>query len=132
VICAEVDRLHEAARMEVPEVQPVTIPVREQILGDQPVLELRRQPPLARDHVVVRNVPPEVVAQPLVAALQLPAPENLERLAVEQEDPWDTVSPVGALAAESADVDALRPAVHSVWPGVAGPADQLLRFDHLD
>jgi hypothetical protein len=41
----EVDRLHIAAGAKIPEVDVVAIFVQEQVFRDNPVLELRRQPP---------------------------------------------------------------------------------------
>src|SRR5205814_1616803 len=48
---------------EIPEVDPMAILVRKQVLRHDPVLVLRRQPPLARHHVVARQVPPEVIVR---------------------------------------------------------------------
>ena len=116
---------------EIPEVHPVAVPVGEQVFGNDAVLELRRQPPFARHHVVARQVPPEIVVELLRAAIDLPAPENLEGLAVHDEDAGRAFGAVRPAAAERADVDALGAAMHGVRPGVARLSKHLLRLDHL-
>src|ERR1700730_1215077 len=65
VIGAKIYCLDVAPSPEIPEVDPMAILVREQILRHDPVLELRRPRPLARHHVVARQVPPEVIVQVL-------------------------------------------------------------------
>src|SRR5450755_1217903 len=92
----------------------VPIPIGQQVFGDDAVLELRRQAPLAGNHIVARQVPPEVVVQLLRPALDLPPAEDLEILAVQQEDSGRAQGAVGAAAAERADVDTLRSAVNRV------------------
>src|SRR5215204_1732609 len=109
----------------------MAILVREQVLWDDPVLELRRQPPLARHHVVAGQVPPEVIVQLLGSTVDLPAAEDLERLTVHDEDAWRPVCAVLAAATKRTDVDAFRPAVDRVGPRVAGFFEQLLRLDDL-
>jgi hypothetical protein len=51
---AEIDRLHVSPGPEIPEVNVKAIPAREQVLRHDPVLELGRQPPLARQQ---KNAP---------------------------------------------------------------------------
>src|ERR1700733_1665784 len=77
VVGAEIDRLHIAPRTQIPEVEMVAVFVREQVLCDDPVLELWRQPPFARHHVVAWQVPPEIVMQLLRSAVDLPTAEDL-------------------------------------------------------
>ena len=130
VVGSEIDRLDVAAGAEVPEVDPMAILVREQILRHDPVLVLRRQPPLARHHVVARQVPPEVIVEVLGSAVDLPAAQDIERLAVHDKD---ARRPVGAIlaAAERADVDAFGAAMDRVRPRVAGLFQDLLGLDDL-
>src|SRR5215216_6161489 len=86
MVGAEIDRLDVAPGPEIPKMDPMAILVREQVLWDDTVLELRRQPPLARHHVVARQVPPEIIVQFLGSAVDLPAAEDVKRLAVHDED----------------------------------------------
>ncbi|MCY1287892.1 hypothetical protein D3C81_1003890 [compost metagenome] len=111
--------------------QLVAVLVGEQVFCHQAVLELRRQCPFARHHVVARQVPPEVVVLLLLAAVDFPAPEHLEGLAVHDEDAGQPVGAVLAGAAERADIDPFRAAMHGVRPRVAGLADDLVRLDDL-
>src|SRR5262249_55252705 len=119
VVGAEVDRLYVAPSPEIPEVDPVAVLVRKQVLWDYSVLELRRQPPFARDHVVTREIPPEVIVQVLGSAIDLPTAKNVERLAVHDEDARRTVGAIFAAAAKRTYVDAFRPAMHGMGPRVA-------------
>ena len=131
VVSAEVDRLHVAPSPEIPEMDPVTVLIRKQVLWDDSVLELRRQPPFARDHVVTRQIPPEVIVQVLGSAIDLPAAEDIERLAVHDEDARRTVGAIFATAAKRAHVDPFRPAMDRMRPRVASPFEHLLRFNDL-
>ncbi len=131
VLRAEIDRLHVAPRAQVPEMQPVPVLVREQILRDDPVLELRRQRPFARHHVVARQVPPEVVMLVLRAAVDLPAAEHVEGLAIHDEDARRAVGAVLARAAQRAHVDALGSAMHGVRPRIAGLREDFVGLDDL-
>ncbi len=125
----QVDLLQVPAAAQVEEVQPVPVPLAEQQLADQPVLDHRRRAPLAGDHDVGAQVPPEVVGEVLRPALLLPAAEHLERVVVEQ---GDAARPLVAVRrAEVGDVDALGTAVRGVRAAVAGLVLVLLRFDHL-
>src|SRR5215218_5056684 len=63
VVGPKVDRLHVAACAQVPEVNAMAIPVAKQIFGYDAVLELRRQRPLASDHIVPWQVPPKIVVE---------------------------------------------------------------------
>lgn len=131
VLRAEVDRLHVATRAQVPEVQTVTVAVGEQVFRHDAVFELRRQRPFARHHVVARQVPPEVVVLVLRAAVDFPAAEHVEGLAVHDEDAGRAVGAVLACAAERADVDAFRAAVDRVRPRVAGLREHFVGLDDL-
>src|SRR5580704_6960457 len=108
MVGTEIDRLNVTPGPEIPEVDPMAILVREKLLRHDPVLELRRQRPLARHHVVTRQVPPEVVVQVLGSAIDLPASQDIERLAVHDEDAWRPVGAALAAAAERAHVNSFR------------------------
>jgi len=108
---------------------PVAVFVREEILRHDPVLELRRQSPLARYHVVARQVPPEIMVQFLRTSIDLPSSEDIERLAIHDEDAGRSLGTILAAAAEGADIDAFRPAVDNVGPRVTGLLEYLLRLD---
>ena len=88
-----------------------------------------RRAPLACDHRVVTEVPPEVVRQLLRSTILLPRPFDLECFGVEDEDAAGAVA-VGV--AQRVDVDAIRPAVRGVRAAIAGLANDFLGFDHLD
>src|SRR5690606_6996035 len=92
------------------------------------VLDHVRRAPLAGDHRVVAQVPPEVVRELLRAPLLLPAPLHLERLVVQHED---AARAVAVRRAQRVHVDAVRPAVHRVRRRVARLLHHLLALDHL-
>src|SRR6056297_2987378 len=64
------------------------------------ILELWRQAPFAADHVIARQVPPEIVMLALLAAIRLVAAEDLEGFAIHDEDARRTVGAVLATAAQ--------------------------------
>src|SRR5215470_6816207 len=97
---------------------PMAILVREQIFRDDPVLELRRQPPFTCHHVVAWQVPPEIIVQVLGSAIDLPAAEDVKRLAVHNEHARWAIGAILAAAAERTDVDAFWTAMDRVGPRV--------------
>src|SRR5450631_1822052 len=131
MVGAEIDRLDISSSTEIPEVDPMAILVREQILRHDPILKLRWQCPLARHHVVARQVPPEVIVQFLGTTIDLPASEDIEGLAIHDEDTGRSIGTVLAAATERADVNAFRPAMDRVGPRVTGLFEDLLRLDNF-
>src|ERR1700687_2704282 len=131
MVGTEIDRLNVTPGSEIPEVDPMAVLVREKILRHDPVLELRRQPPLARHHVVAWQIPPEVIVQVLGTTIDLPASENIECLTVHNEDAGRPIGTILAAATKGADVNAFRPAVDRVGPRVAGLFKDLLGLNNL-
>lgn len=126
VFLAQVNALRVPPPAQIPEVEPVAVlPLEQQVTPDT-VLHHPWCAPLAGDHGVVPQVPPEVVVQVLVAPVDLPAAEHMEAVVVEDED---AAGPVAVGRAQRADVDAVRTAVYRVAPGVAsaGPPPLLAR-----
>src|SRR5215212_9359152 len=117
MLLAQIERLHVTPLLEVPEVQLVTVlPVQEQFWL-HPALDHLRRAPLAADQRVVAEMPPEVVVQILIAAVDLPATADVEGVVIEHEDAAGTAAVGGA---EGADIDAVGSAVDGVPLGVAG------------
>src|SRR6266498_2993731 len=77
-----------------------------------------------------RWVPPDVVPEELVAAVQLPGADDVEGVVVQQRDPAGAV--VASCPAERGHEDAAWPAMDGVGPGIAGLAGQLLGLDGAD
>src|SRR4029450_8472726 len=128
---AKIDGLDVAASPKIPEVNVMAVLVREQVLGDDTVLELRRQSPLARHHVVARQVPPEVVVLGLGSAIDLPAAEDVKRFAVDNEHSRWPLGAILAAATKSTHVDAFWPTVDRVRSRVTGFLEHLLGLDDL-
>src|SRR5262249_18000877 len=95
------------------------------------VLELRRQRPFARHHVVTRQIPPKVIVQVLGSAIDFPTAENIERFAVHDEDARCTVGAILASAAKRTHVNSFGAAMDGMGPRVASLFEYLLRFDDL-
>src|SRR5213594_665131 len=102
LLCAEIDDLPVATLGQVPDVQLMTVTALQQDFRVDAVLDHLRRAPLAGDHRVVAEVPPEVVGEILRAAVELPATANLEAVVIDDEDAAWTVTGGGA---KSADVD---------------------------
>ena len=131
VVFAQVDGLDVLALAQVPEVDRVAVFVAEQILGDEAALELRRQAPFGTDHVVLRQVPPEIIVLVLLAAIHLVLADDLERLAIHDEDARRAVGAILAATAKARDIDALGAAMNGVGARIAGLGEQLFGFDGL-
>ena len=131
MIGTEIDGLDISPRPQIPEVDPMAILVREEILRHDPILELRRQRPLARHHVIAWQIPPEVIVQRLRTTIDLPPSEDIECLAVNDEDAGRSIGTILASATERADIDTFRSAVHGVGPRVAGLFEDFLGLDNL-
>ncbi|MFN8464739.1 MAG: hypothetical protein U0X20_04275 [Caldilineaceae bacterium] len=86
VLLAQVNCLHIFALAQVPEVQPVAVAPVDRLLQLEAVRKLVRLAPLAGGHDVLREVPPEVVAQFLAAAVDFPCPQHVEVEVVEHGD----------------------------------------------
>src|SRR5215212_1399795 len=114
---------------QVPDVQPVTVAALHEYLGVEPAFDHVRRAPLAGDHGVVAQVPPEVVGEVLWAAIYFPAPQGLKALVVHDED---TAWALPIWCAKRAHINSLRAAVGGVGAAVARALVQLIGFDHLD
>src|SRR5215207_10295498 len=101
---------------QVPDVHLVAVAAPHEDLRVYPILDHVRQAPLAADHGVVGQVPPEIVGKLLRAAIYLPAPQGLKGLVIHDED---TPRPVPVGGAQGADVDAVGAAVEGVGAAVA-------------
>src|SRR6266511_3747953 len=79
----EIDALYESAFGHAPEVEMMAELAAEQVFGAEAVLDHRRCPPLRGDDRVVIEVPPDVVGEELVAAIELPRADDVEGVVVE-------------------------------------------------
>src|SRR5215207_414542 len=111
MLLAQIEGLHVAPPLQVPEVEAVAVLAIEQQLGLHPGLDHARRTPLTADEGVVAEVPPEVVVQLLLAAVDLPATEHVEGVVIEHEDA--ARSPT-VRSPERADIDAVGSAVDGV------------------
>src|ERR1051325_8627364 len=129
MLVAQIDPLGELSLGQAPEVEVVTKPPAEQVLRVQAVLDHRWGRPLGGDANVGIEVPPDVVAEVLVAATFLPGPEYLERVVVDQSDAARSV--ISVRAAEVGQEDRTRPAMEGVWSRVPGLFGELFCLDRV-
>jgi hypothetical protein len=86
ILLTQVQGLKMPATAQIPHVQPVAVAASHKYLGIQSPLDHVGCAPLAGDHGVVAQVPPEVVSEVLRTALDLPASQRLEGIVVHDED----------------------------------------------
>src|SRR3712207_737651 len=110
---------------QVPDVQLVTVAALHEDLGVEAAFDHLRRAPLAGDHGVVAQVPPEVVGEVLWTALDFPAPQGLEALVVHNKHPARAI-PIGST--KRAHIYALRAAMDGVGAAVARALVDLLRL----
>src|SRR5262249_48963496 len=110
---------------------PMALRGGEDILRDDPVLELRWQPPFTCHHVIARQVPPEIIVQALGSAIDLPAAEDVKRFAVHDEYARWSIGALLTAAAKRADVDAFRTAMDRVGSRVTGLFEDFLGLNDL-
>src|SRR5215210_3738088 len=102
---------------------------RHESLGVEAAFDHIGRSPLAGDHGVVAEVPPEVVGQVLRSPVDLPGSQGVEALVVHDEDA-PRAAAIGS--AQRTHVEALRTAVDGVGTAVARAVVQLLWLYHLD
>src|ERR1700734_1627656 len=125
---AEVHCLNVTPLAQIPEVKAVSVLACQQQLRIHAILNHVRRAPLARDGNVISQMPGEVVAKILRAALHFPSSERLKRVMIQRENSSGTVA---AWRSKSADVDAIRSAVNCVWSAVAGSLGKPFLFNDL-
>src|SRR5215213_8870926 len=92
MLLAQIECLHVTPLLEVPEVQLVTVlPVQEQFWL-HPALDHLRRAPLAADQRVVAEMPPEVVVQILIGAVDQAGTAEVEGVVVELDDAAGTAA----------------------------------------
>ena len=128
LFCTQVQALKMAPLAEIPYMQAVTVLAAEQQFRIHAVLHHVRCSPLARDGNVMSQVPGEIVAKVLGTAIDLPSTERLEVVVIQGEDSAGTIA---ARRTESAEIDAVGPAVNRVRAAVTGPLRDVLRLNHF-
>ena len=126
---AEIERLHMPPFAHIPNVEMVSILTGKQFFRDETVFHHPGRPPLAGDHGVLGDVPPEVIGQRLRGTLFFPRSFDRKGLVVEGKDAAGTVA-IGR--AERVDIDVIRATVDGVRATVATLFVDLFCFDHLD
>lgn len=102
VIGVKINRLHIAARPQIPKMDLMPIFVGQQIFRNDAVLKLRWQGPFTRHHVVAGQVPPEIIVKLLRSPIDFPTAENIESLTIHNEDARRSIGAVASNAAQSA------------------------------
>src|ERR1700722_7984779 len=113
---------------KIPQMQVMAVLPLHQQVEVGPVLDHVGCTPFAGDRDVVAEMPPEIVAEELRPAIDLPAAEHVEAFMVEQEDSTRSAA-VGI--AERTHVDGIGPAMNRVGSAIARARRDLVRFDDL-
>jgi hypothetical protein len=127
MLVAQVDPLRQPSFGEAPEVEVVAKPLAEKVLRVEAVLDHRRRRPLRGDPNIGIEVPPDVIAEVLLAALFLPGADHFERVVVDQGDSARSVASVRA--AEVGHEDCAWSAMEGMWSRVAGLVGELFCLD---
>src|SRR5215203_6962152 len=114
---------------QIPDVQLLTIAALHEYLWVEPAFDHIRRAPLAGDHGVVAQVPPEVVGEVLWSPLDFPAPQGIKAFVVHDEDAAWAISIGGT---KSTHINALGAAMDGVGAAVARTLVHLLGLYHLD
>jgi hypothetical protein len=113
---------------QVPYVKLVAILAVKQYVRNDAILYHVGCAPLATDHGVVTQVPPEIVGKVLVSPVFLPLALDLKILVVHQEY---TTRPVSVRGAQSIDIDGVGATMDGVRPAVFGLAEDLFWLNGL-
>ena len=128
VLGAKLDCLLVLSGTQVPDVELVSVLTAQQQFRHDAVFDHLGGAPLAGDHRVVVDVPPEVVGEILRPPFGFPRALDLERLMVYDED---AAGPVAFGVSERVHVDAVRSAVHGVGTAVTRLLLEVGGFDYL-
>src|SRR5262249_25057886 len=129
LIRPQIERLLMPSTTQIPDMNAAPIFATEENLRFQPFLKHVGSPPFAGDHRVVTEMPPEVIGQVLWSPVHFPLSKRLEGFTIDQEDAsW----PASLWRPQSADIDAFRPTMNGMGPGVAGAFHDFFRLDDLD
>ncbi len=102
---------------QIPDMDPMAVFTIEQQFRVQAVLDHVRRAPLAGDHRVMAEVPPEIIGQILRSTIYLPLAKYIEGRVVQQED---AARSFAFGRSQSANVYTLWTAVDCVQPGIMG------------
>src|SRR5580704_12396052 len=128
LLSPQIQGLKMFAFAQIPYMQVVPVLSAEQQLGIHSVFNHVRRAPLASDGDVMAQMPGKVVAEILRTAIDLPSTERLEVVVIQGEDSAGTIA---ARRAQSAQVDAVGPAVNRVRAAVTSPLLHVLWLDHF-
>src|SRR5437667_9586655 len=101
---------------QIPDMDLMAVFTIEQQFGDQPVLDHIRRAPLAGDHRVMAEMPPEVVCQVLRAVIRFPWALNIEARVVHGKHAARSIAVRGA---ERADIDGIGTTMNRVRAAVS-------------
>src|SRR5829696_10070252 len=114
---------------QIPDMKLMTIAALQEYLGVEPTFDHVRRAPLAGDHGVVTQMPPEVVGEVLRPPLDFPAPQGIKAFVVHDEDAARAISIGGT---ESTHINALRAEMDGVGAAVARTLVHLVGLYYLD
>src|SRR6185369_13020346 len=83
---AQINRLLMSPPPQIPKVEMPTVLAVEKQVRVQPVFDHVGSSPLACDHRIVAEMPPEIVSQILWPPVHLPLTEHIEGIVIKKED----------------------------------------------
>src|SRR5918994_705250 len=111
ILTAQIQGLKMTPTAQVPDMKLMTIAALQEYLGVEPALDHVWRAPLAGDHGVVAQVPPEVVGEVLRSPIDFPAPQGIKAFVIHHEDTARAISIGGT---KRAHINSLRAAVDGV------------------
>src|SRR5580704_8107352 len=125
----QIQSLQVAALAQIPHMQRMPVAALQENVRVDAVFHHARSSPLAGDHGVVTQVPPEVVRQILRATIDFPFSQNLKAVRIHDKNSARALTGSGAKRAAK---NSLGTAMHGVRAAVAGAFGEDIRFNHLD
>src|SRR5919112_1826138 len=129
ILITQIQCLKMTAAAQVPNVQLVPVATLHEYLRVKSAFDHFRRAPLAGDHGVVAQMPPEVVGEVLWATLNFPTPQGIKALVIHDEDAARAI-PIGGT--KGTHIYALRAAMDGMGTAIARTVVQLLRLYHPD
>src|SRR5580658_2290862 len=129
VLGAQIQCLKVTTLLQIPHMQRVPVAALQKNLRIHAGFHHVWRSPLAGNHGVLAQMPPEIVSEILRPTVDFPFPQNLKAVRIHDENSARSLSRSGA---KRAAVDSFRTAMHRVRPAVARTFSEDAGLNHLD
>src|ERR1700691_477213 len=129
VLGAQIQCLKVTTLAQIPDMQGVAVAPLQKNFWVHAVFHHVRRSPLAGNHGVKPQMPPEVVGKELRPTVDFPFPQNLKAVRIHDEN---STRPLSRSGAQRAAENSVRTAMHRVRPAVARTFSKDVGFNHLD